>query len=240
MALQSIPCLDESIHVSVSKDVHDIASGAATAYFAGDATGVQSYADRDRLAIAEPSRAAAKVDRVTVCGVWGSGKLSILSVDGVYEGAAAIGRAQAVLVLRHPSTRWQLLVIAGDPVSIRNVVSSAPQIAAQLSTDNENHQMPAPARLVAPSTGDYPTPGPGQRFGDFVWQPSPSEDVVVEIAEFVYHGDARLIVVPRAQSGAPSRVSAGQLFSVGSWIWRVWSVSRTGEVAFTESRTFVD
>jgi hypothetical protein len=100
--------------------------------------------------------------------------------------------------------------------------------------------MPAPARLVAPSTGDYPTPGPGQRFGDFVWQPSPSEDVVVEIAEFVYHGDARLIVVPRAQSGAPSRVSAGQLFSVGSWIWRVWSVSRTGEVAFTESRTFVD
>jgi hypothetical protein len=240
MGLQSIPCLDGSTPVSVSRDVHDIASSAATAYFAGDTTGIQSYADPDRLAIAGPSRAAATVDRVTVCGSWGNGKLSIVSVDGVYEGAAAIGRAQAVLVLRHPSTRWQLLVIAGDPMSIRNFVSRAPQIAAQLSTDTENHQRPAPARLLAPSTGDYPTPGPGQRFGDFVWQPSPSEDVVVEIAEFVYQGNARLIMVTPSQSGAPSRVSAGQLFSGSSWIWRVWSVSRNGEIALTESRTFMN
>jgi hypothetical protein len=40
--------------------------------------------------------------------------------------------------------------------------------------------------------------------------------------------------------GVPRHVSAGQLWSTRSdWAWRVWSITKSGEIAFSEVRTFV-
>jgi hypothetical protein len=64
--------------------------------------------------------------------------------------------------------------------------------------------------------------------------------VVAEIAEFSYHDDARLILVPARSAGAPRRVSTGQLWSTrDEWAWRIWSISGSGEIALSEVRTFV-
>jgi hypothetical protein len=70
----------------------------------------------------------------------------------------------------------------------------------------------------------------------------PSEDVVAEIAEFSYHEEARLVLLPRRNPGVPRHVhdSAGQLWTTGGeWAWRVWSITRSGEITFSEMRTFV-
>jgi hypothetical protein len=97
-----------------------------------------------------------------------------------------------------------------------------------------------PATLVSPASGQFPHPPNGERFGSFTWLSSPSEDVVVEIAEFAYATDERLFVTSPAAPAAHRAVSVGQLWSTrGEWSWRIWSVSRNGELVFSESRTFV-
>ena len=76
--------------------------------------------------------------------------------------------------------------------------------------------------------------------GAFTWQSSPSDDVVGEIAEFGYTDDERLFVASSTRAGGLSEISLGALWTTRrEWSWRVWSVSRSGEVVFTESRTFV-
>jgi hypothetical protein len=73
----------------------------------------------------------------------------------------------------------------------------------------------------------------------FTWRSSRSEDVVAEIAEFAYQGDARLFV-RRQSSGARTGLSAGELWTTGGdWNWRVWSMTRSGDITFSETRSFV-
>ena len=102
--------------------------------------------------------------------------------------------------------------------------------------------VPTPATLRSPENDRFPLPANGARFGDFEWQPSIGEDVVAEIAEFGYHDEARLVLLRHRNPGVPRHVhvSAGQLWTTGGeWAWRVWSITRSGEIAFSEVRTFV-
>jgi hypothetical protein len=83
-------------------------------------------------------------------------------------------------------------------------------------------------------------PVTGQFFGVFEWESAASDDVVAEIGEFAYDEDARLFLVLPVQPGARQTISAGRLWTTRrEWSWRIWSVSRTGELAFSEARTFV-
>ena len=115
-----------------------------------------------------------------------------------------------------------------------------------LRSESEAQEPPEPAELVAPPDGTYPLPLPGQRFGDFVWTPSPSRKVVAEIAEFAYvrgdpaYQDARLFVFPRSRVGpVVDRVSAGQLWTTRDvWEWRVWSIRDDGVITFSDARFF--
>ncbi len=98
---------------------------------------------------------------------------------------------------------------------------------------------PTLAILRSPQDGRFPVPAQGARFGDFEWQSSTSEDVVAEIAEFRYADDARLFLLRPQRPGAIGRVSTGSLWTTKSeWAWRVWSITRSGEIAFSEVRTF--
>jgi hypothetical protein len=112
--------------------------------------------------------------------------------------------------------------------------------ARMLVSDLPAGPVPTPATLRSPQNGRFPIPAHGARFGDFEWQSSTSEDVVAEIAEFSYHDDARLVLLQGRSLGVPRHVSSGQLWPTqGEWAWRVWSISRSGEIAFSEVRTFV-
>jgi len=65
-------------------------------------------------------------------------------------------------------------------------------------------------RILATGDGDFPSPPPGERFGTFEWNSSPSSDIVTHIIEFAYEDDARLFFEPvfaRARHDACPRVS---------------------------------
>ena len=96
--------------------------------------------------------------------------------------------------------------------------------------------------LIAPWSAAWPTVERTMHCccSHFEWQSSTSEDVVAEIAEFSYHDDARLFLLRPRNPGASQHISAAQLWSThGEWAWRVWSITMSGEIAFSEGRTFV-
>src|SRR5229473_5749930 len=63
-----------------------------------------------------------------------------------------------------------------------------------------------------------------------------NRDVVGEIAEFAYYDDERLFLAQSAQPVARGEISAGRLWHTQrEWAWRIWSISRTGDIAFSES-----
>lgn len=163
-----------------------------------------------------------------------------MTVNASYQADTTVGNASLLLVFRKVSSRWQLLVAARDPVSNRDFVALLPALSNLLARDVAAGPVPTPASLRSPQNGRFPIPANGARFGDFEWQSSTSDDVVAEVAEFTYHDDARLFLLRPRNPGVVRRVSTGQLWSTrGEWAWRVWSIASSGEIDFSESRTFV-
>jgi len=80
----------------------------------------------------------------------------------------------------------------------------------------------------------------GKPIRAFRWQPSPSGDVVAEVAEFARNGDARLFVrFTSLDKLRQAQLSAEKLPIVhGEWQWRVWSISDSGAIAFSDPKSF--
>jgi hypothetical protein len=238
LALMTPRCSTASSGSMPQGELVEIVRQVATAYLEGDPTRLQQYSDPERLP-AVRSRETARVAVVQPCGVWGNDKLAIASVNASYEAETALGHTLALLVLRKPSSQWQLLAAARDPISNGAFVRQLPAFAAALGKEAATLALPMPATLVAPAPGESPRASSGERFGDFTWVSSQSDDVVAEIAEFSYHDDARLFLTHPRRPGTRRAISAGQLWTTHSeWNWRIWSVSRTGDITFSETRPF--
>jgi hypothetical protein len=239
LALRSPRCASTSSTAGLPVDLAGVIPEVATAYLTNDDAGILSHADPERLATARQKTEHVTVGGVAICGGWGNERLAFVSVNTSYQ-AEAIGHAALVLAFRRTSSRWQLLVAARDPVSNRDFARRLPALDKLLAADIAAGPVPDAATLISPEDGLFPVPENGQRFGDFRWLSSSAEAVVAEVAEFSYKGDTRLILLPAPGRGAPRQVSAGSLWTTGGeWTWRVWSITRSGEVAFSPVRTFV-
>ena len=213
----------------------------ASAYMKKDSRTLQTYSDPDRLPAVPSDLEMVNVRDVTSCGAWGNNKLAFAWVNVSYEAETKLGHALVLLVFRKPSSRWQLLAAARDPISNGRFVKEMAPFAARLAQASQTPRLPVPATLLSPADGGFPEPPDGDRFGTFTWRQSPSDDVVAEIAEFGYHDDARLFVLLPQRLRLNREISAGQLWHTRSlWTWRVWSVTRAGEVGFSDVRTFMN
>jgi hypothetical protein len=238
LALRPARCAEASSAPSLPADV--AVAEVAAAYLAGDNAGMLRHADPERLTGLRRSLEPVTVGGVAVCGGWGNERLAFVTVTASYQADTAIGHASLLLAFRKTSSLWQLLVAARDPVSNGDFVAQLPGLANVLTWNLPAGPLPAPAVLRSPQNGRFPVASTAERFGNFEWQSSISEDVVAEIAEFSYQDDARLFLLRPLKPGATRHVSTGQLWSTqGDWTWRVWSISRSGEIAFSEQRTFV-
>jgi len=212
----------------------------AAAYLAGDSAHLQRYADQQRLSGLRPNLEPVTVGDVVVCGSWGNERLAFATVTASYQADTTLGQASLLLGFLRTSSRWQLIVAARDPISNQDFVTSLPGLSRALVQGTLAGPPPTPAILQSPDNGHFPVPPNGARFGNFEWQSSTSDDVIAEIAEFRYRDDARLFLLQPSNRGVPQRVSVGQLWSTrDEWTWRVWSITKSGEVAFSEARTFV-
>ena len=238
LALRPPGCGGMSAARSVPADL--AVSEVAAAYLAGNIAGILSHADSERLTGSRANLEPVTVGGLAVCGGWGNERLAFVRVNASYQANTTVGYTSLLLAFRKISSLWRLLVAARDPVSNREFTAQLPDLSNRLARDTAAGPVPTPATVRSPENGQFPMPTNGARFGDFEWRPSRSEDVIAEIAEFSYDDDARLFLMPAQSSGAAQRVSAGQLWTTrGDWAWRVWSITRSGEIAFSEVRTFV-
>jgi hypothetical protein len=240
LALRAPACGGDSAAAQVDRDLARLMPEVVTAYLKGDEIGIQAYADPDRLPGVRLTGTATQVGGFQTCDVWGNGKIAIARLKAAYASQAMLGEASVLLVLRRPAAHWQLLVATRDPIATGDFVRNVAGVKMFASSDRHSGAPLIPATLISPASGRFPRPPNGERFGSFRWLSSPSEDVVVEIAEFAYATDERLVVTPFASPAAHQAVSVGQLWTTrGEWSWRIWSVSRSGDLVFSESRTFV-
>ena len=238
LAVRTPRCAPGSSTARLSADLAALIPDVATAYLTSDSARILSLADPERLATVRPDIERVTVDKVAVCGGWGNERLAFVAVNASYQ-ADRIGHAALVLAFRRTSSTWQLLVAARDPVSNRDFVRRLPALDRILATDSAAGTVPGPATLTSPEDGRYPIPEIGRRFGEFKWQSSSAEGVVAEVAEFSYKNDARLFLLTAPKPGASRQLPEHLWTTGGEWAWRVWSITRTGEVAFSQARTFV-
>lgn len=194
-----------------------------------------------------------KVESIKACRVSGTQKLAIVSLvsnfsaevrepDAIYRSKQGmdLGQKSIVAVLRNQSGTWRLLAITHDlPKTILRIpVLNTNAVQNSLDQEQPTGVMPEPARLLTPD-GMLPVPPKGKRFGDFIWQPSPSSDVIAQVVEFTLGknsngGLTRLFFLPPSEN----KLSSGLLMNGGTTVWRVWSINKAGDVALSEEHSF--
>jgi hypothetical protein len=240
LALSAPECPNGLVGPELESDLAEIVPKLAGAYLERDAVDLQAHSDPDRLHTGGSTQETGSVGGVRPCGMWGNRRLAFAHVSVSYEADKAIGHTPVLMVLRKPSFQWQLLVAARDPISTGAFVKQLPSVTALLTKEQNASAFPLPPTLLSPADGHFPLPSDSQRFGMFRWRPSPSDDVVGEIVEFAYQNDARLFFRRSARGASHEGISAGELWTTrGIWNWRVWSISRTGDVVLSDARTFV-
>lgn len=240
LALRKPECPSGSAGSMLQGTLAHIVADVATSYLERDLVALQAHADPDRLSGIPARPDALHVRELGACRVYGNDRLAFVPVNASYEADTTLGHAAVVLVFRKrsPQSPWQLLAAARDPISTTEFAQQAAKMAQRLVNADGTSPLLTTATLLS-RDGEVPQPSlPHERFGNFTWRSSPSDDVIAEIVEFSYHDDARLFVMaPRAAE--TSQISAGRLWTTRSiWSWRIWSISRTGDVVFSDTRTF--
>lgn len=248
------PAADPSTIEPALRLAQEKAVFAARAYLDCDRSTLAAISDKSRLVqqCFQPL-SDTKVESVKACRVSGNDKLAFVALVGGFSAvvrdpralvpskqAMNLGQQSMLAVLRNESGTWRLLAITHDVV---NTVERTPLTTTNTLAHSLDHgpSIPIaiePARLLTPN-GVYPVPQIGERFGDFIWHPSQSTDVIGQVVEFVWGKDTnwgltRLFFLPASEN----KLSSGSLMSGGPNVWRVWSVNKFGEVVFSEQHTF--
>jgi len=240
LALRAPECKSMWQSTPLPNDLEKAVSEIARAYLQGDRPTLLKFEDDDRLRTDVDDPTFRQVSAIRACGYWGNEQLAFAPVVASYESNKSIGHVAVLLALRKHHDQWMLLTAGTDPITVTQFTTILPSLATCLQTAQVSKDKVLPAKLLAPEDRQYPKPTGGQRFGDFVWQPSPSPEVVAQVIEFAYNGDARLFLrFFSGKSPEEEQISSGQLWTTrGMWKWRVWSISGQGEIAFSEARTF--
>ena len=226
---------------ALSAELGDITMQFARAYLENSPP-LKNFEDPDRLHTTATEPKQRHVETIRACGYWGTDHLAFVPAIASYTSPEEIGWVSSLMVFRKLGDHWHLLVASTDPVSNKSFVSRIPAMARLITKPWTPSNTPEPPSLLSPPDGQFPAAAPGARFGDFSWHPSPSGGEVAEIVEFAYQNDARLFAnFFSGPAPATEHCSAGLLWTVrGVWRWRVWAISESGGVSFSQSRSFAE
>jgi hypothetical protein len=237
LALRPPTCDPRLPSNTVPADNQRFAKGISKLYLQ-QSSSLRDYEDSQRLIAGGVQRDPLQVSETETCGYWGNSRLRFVSLISTYETAKVIGQIPVLLILRKPNSEWKLLAASTDPISTFTFLQQIPSFSAMLQDNSSGTVELLPASLM-PLNGRAPVPTTGQQYGEFTWQPSPSDNVVAEIAEFAYQNDARFVLRLRQNIAASDEVSEGQLWHTASkWQWRIWSISNNGDVVFSQAESF--
>jgi hypothetical protein len=249
------PVADLSTIGPALRQAQEKAAAAARAYVDCDRATLATISDNSRLfQQCFLPQSDSKLTSVKVCNVSGNDKLAFVSLVGGFSAKVRdprtiyptrhggdLGQQSILAVLTNHSGTWRLLAITHDPV---NTVLQRPlttnRLVNLLDPEPSTTLTPEPARLLTPD-GVFPVPQRGERFGDLTWYPSQSSDVIGQVAEFMWGKDhdsglTRLFFLPASEN----KLSTGGLMSGGRLVWRMWTINRSGEIAFSEQHSFLN
>lgn len=230
------------------------AVSATRAYLACDRATLSEISDESRLLQqCMLPQSDTKILSVKVCRISGNDKLAFFSLIGGFSAETRdpntvfqvrhgmdLGQHSILAVLRNQSGIWRLLAITHDPLNTTAKISltTPNKFVNLLDHESATGITPEPARPLTPD-GVFPRPRRCERFGDFVWEPSQSTDVIGQVVEFTWGKDTnwgltRLFFLPARENN----VSSGYLMSGGTQVWRVWTISKSGDVAFSEQHSY--
>lgn len=245
LALQEPECPSISqlpLDASVDRtELERIAQSIARSYMNGSLSELEEYISSDSIIPIRDLQALGQVKSIKICSLFGSEHLAIVSAVASFDGSIKIGNTEILMVFRKEGNSYRLLTISMDSLLNMNRYFSLDRVASAIANTSENSDRPQPALLLSPKNGKRPTPlGEIQR-GNFKWQPSSSENIVAEVAEFNYNCDARLFVrFPQEKNKSLDYISEALLMYGGTWNWRIWSIAKNGSIAFSEVRSFKD
>ena len=216
-------------------ELNQMAPEIASAYLTDDQNKLSSLSDLERLDHHSTFHKPLQVTGITQCSYWGNDRLRFGVVVLRFETPTMVGNTPVLIVLRKSNEQWRLLAATEDRLTLD-------QLPAQLrglpfGTAVSTSGQPVPAQLLSPDAGQSPQPVGGDRFGDYVWQPSVSPNIAVEVVEFSTPFWSRLFL--RKHYGprlAKDSISAGQLFGGQRPEWRIWSITNSGDIALSERR----
>ena len=260
LSLQPPECDARSGPATFSQDIlptlreaREKAVSATRAYLDCDRSTLAAVSDESRMVQqCFMPQSETKAESVKACSVSGNNKLAFVTLVSAFSAKVHdrralhsskpgmnLGQQSILAVLTNQNGTWRLLAITHDPV---NTVARRP-ITTNTFVNSLDHPpatalIPEPARLLTPN-GVYPVAQPGERFGDFIWEPSQSTDVIGQVVEFMWGketnwGLTRLFFLRPSEN----KISSGLLMSGGPTMWRVWSISKSGDIVFSEPHTF--
>jgi hypothetical protein len=240
IALRTLECPDEwSGTQPISPELQELAIRLGAAYLEAVTPASGDHEDEARLRTVGLEQRGLRTHNMRTFGYWGNDRIAFVPMLGTFESGARLGTTRLLLVFRKAADEWKLLTAASDPISTRHFVLQVAKLTDLVEPRSRIPDAPIPAKLLTPD-GIFPQPEGGERFGDFRWQPSASANVVAEVAEFAYQGNARLFVHFRSQQDPEhDAISVGQLWTTNDvWKWRVWSITNQGAVSFSSFRSF--
>jgi hypothetical protein len=244
---------DSSTIEPALREAREKAVFATRAYVDCDRSNLAAISDKSQLVQqCYLPQSNSKVESVKACSVSGNDKLAFVSLVSGFSAVVRdrralvpskpgmdLGQRSILAVLTNQSGTWRLLAITHDPINTgaRSPLTTNTFINS-LTYGPPTGSTPEPARLLTPN-GVYPVSQKGEPFGDFIWQPSQSTDVIGQVVEFMWGketnwGLTRLFFLPASEN----KLSSGRLMSGGPTLWRVWSINRSGEVVFSEQHSF--
>lgn len=188
--------------------------------------------------VENPNLLRLHVRQIAPCGYWGNEHLAFVTIVSSYETKRMLGWLPVLLVLRNHNGEWRLLTAHTRPDVLTILGIKIRRLMTLIQTPGTPDDYPAPAKLLSPQDGKAPVASVGEKFGKFEWQPSESDHVVAQIVEFACNDDARLFIQFTSENHPrDNQISAGSGgIPLTPFQWRVWSVSDTGAISFSESR----
>lgn len=221
------------------EEVKSIALSSVHAYLTCNEERLRRAADKEALRTGCTTNSdPLYVGKRKICSLSGNSRLVFVSVVASIAGEKLVGQMSLLEVMRNREGTWKLLVVTPDPVSLQLLSGPVQSLSETLiKVSDATQQPPESATLITPDR-KFPEPTANQRFGNFMWRSSASEDVVAELIEFDYESGTRLFLT-FGTSETPRELSTGKLWTTRSvWKWRVWSISENGQLALSDYRSF--
>jgi hypothetical protein len=233
----------------------DLAVAAARAYMSCDIASLTAMSDPQKLSTKclYPDESS-QVERVEMCSISGNENVAFAFVGSAFSAQASapypyvpyrpwspnaqIGHQTLLTIVRKQGGKWRLLAISGDVLNRDQQTRLRTEHISGLLSSNPDGSATVPPQIITPD-GTYPK-REGNHFGDLIWKPSASPEVIAEVAEFVMTSrrgprePTRLFLV----NPSAGKLSTGQLFGGGRFQWRVWSINKNGEIAFSDPRSY--